>query len=100
MLTEKGSGSGSSYLMVVNFKNRHPQLSIFLEWGQDRDTVLTEKYLNGFLKKRSQGVCVTGKALLVEGQQHFFAAEIISFKASHGWLQKWKNKHFHQRKND
>lgn len=58
-----------------------------------KDADIDREIFTWFTEKRSQGVRVTGKALLVEAQRRFLAGGITSFKASRGWLQKWKARH-------
>ena len=44
-------------------------------------------------EKRSEGVRITGKALLTEAKHRFVEAGVLTFKASRGWLQNWMKRH-------
>ena len=46
-----------------------------------------------FSEKRSEGIRITGKALLTEAKHRFVEAGVLTFKASRGWLQKWMKRH-------
>ena len=58
-----------------------------------RDVDIDQDIFEWFTDRQSQGMRVTGKALLVEAQRRFFAGGITAFKASRGWLEKWKTRH-------
>ena len=58
-----------------------------------RDAQIDQDIFEWFSDKRSQGIRITGKALLLEAQRRFVAGRITSFKASRGWLEKWKARH-------
>ena len=58
-----------------------------------RDADINQDIFEWFSEKRSQGIRITRKALLLEAQRRFLAGGITSFKASRNWLEKWKARH-------
>ena len=58
-----------------------------------RDAAIDQDIFEWFTERRSQGQRITGKGLLQEAQRRFFAGGVTSFKASRGWLEKWKTRH-------
>lgn len=58
-----------------------------------RDADIDRDIFEWCSEKRSQRIRVTGKAVFLEAQRRFLAGGITSFKASRGWLEKWKARH-------
>lgn len=80
------------------------------EAGQFNESLMTVKRLPGagrkvknehldkdifewFCERRTSGIRITGKQLILEAQRRFIASGDLTFKGSRGWLQKWMKRH-------
>ena len=92
-LTEKESGNGSPFT-TGKLQDQAPSSKRLSGGGRkQRDAQIDQDIFEWFSDKRSQGIRITGKALLLEAQRRFVAGGIASFKASRGWLEKQKARH-------